>query len=61
MGCMRNRAIQLTIFAAALILGFVPDRFNGLSILAIALAGTAFLFQPGVMLRLRRPKLRLVK
>ncbi|HEX9086477.1 MAG TPA: hypothetical protein VF867_02995 [Arthrobacter sp.] len=59
---MRNRrSLQIIILAAALVLGFVPNTFNGLSVLAILLAGSALLLQPGVMLRLRRPVLRLVK
>lgn len=56
-----RQALQLTILAAALILGFVPQTFNGLSVLALMLAATVFLLQPGVLLRLRRPVLRLVK
>lgn len=56
-----RQALQLTIFAAALVLGFIPQTFNGLSVLAIMLAATVFLLQPGVLVRLRRPVLRLVK
>ena len=56
-----RQALQLTIFAAALVLGFIPQTFNGLSVLAILLATSVFLLQPGVLLRLRRPVLRLVK
>jgi hypothetical protein len=56
-----RQAFQLTILAAALVLGFIPQTFNGLSVLAIMLAATVFLLQPGVLVRLRRPVLRLVK
>jgi len=59
---MRNRRIvQIIILAAALVLGFIPNTFNGLSILAILLAGSALMLQPGATLRLNRPALRLVK
>lgn len=59
---MSNRQIlQLTILAAALVLGFIPETFNGLSLIAIVLASSVFLLQPGVLLRLRGPRLRLVK
>lgn len=56
-----RQKLQLTILAAALVLGFIPESVNGLSLLAILLASTVFLLQPGVLLRIRRPKLRLVK
>jgi hypothetical protein len=56
-----RRNLQILILAAALVLGFIPDSFNGLSVLAILLAGSVFLLQPGVLLLLRRPNLRLVK
>jgi hypothetical protein len=59
---MSTRQIfQLTIFAAALVLGLIPETFNGLSLFAILLASSVFLLQPGVLLRIRRPKLRVVK
>lgn len=59
---MRNRRIlQVSILAAALGLGLIPAAFNGLSLLAILLAASTLLLQPGMMLRLRRPVLRLVK
>lgn len=56
-----RQILQLTILATALVLGFIPETVNGLSLLAILLAASAWLLQPGVMLRIRRPKLRLVK
>jgi hypothetical protein len=56
-----RQTLQLTIFAAALVLGFIPTAFNGLSVLAIMLACSVFLLQPGVLVRFRRPVFRLVK
>lgn len=56
-----RQILQLTILAAALVLGFIPETINGLSLIAILLASTVFLLQPGVLLRLRGPRLRLVK
>ncbi|QOD05700.1 hypothetical protein [Pseudarthrobacter sp. BIM B-2242] len=56
-----RQILQLTILAAALVLGFVPDTFNGLSVLAILLAGSALLLQPGVFANRRRHVLYLVK
>lgn len=56
-----RQILQLTILAAALALGFVPDTFNGLSVLAILLAGSVFLLQPGVLAVRRRPRLYLVR
>ncbi len=56
-----RQILQLTILSAALALGFIPETVNGLSLLAILLASSVFLLQPGVLLRLRGPKLRLVK
>lgn len=56
-----RQILQLAILATALVLGFIPETVNGLSLLAILLAASAWLLQPGVMLRIRRPKLRLVK
>lgn len=59
-GMRTRKVLQITILATALILGFIPETFNGLSILAILLSCTVFLLQPDV-LPLRRPSLRLVK
>lgn len=56
-----RQILQLTILATALVLGFVPETFNGLSVLAILLAGSVFLLQPGVLAKRRRPVLYLVK
>lgn len=56
-----RQILQLTILAAALILGFIPDTFNGLSLLAIVLACSVFLLQPGVLTAHRRPNLYVVK
>lgn len=60
-GMRTRKALQISLLAAALILGLIPAAFNGLSVLAILLAGSALLLQPGAMVRLRRPALRLVK
>jgi hypothetical protein len=46
---------------AALVLGFIPETLNGLSVLAILLPASAFLLQPGALVRLRRPAVRLVE
>jgi hypothetical protein len=43
--------LQISILAAALVFGLIPEQFNGLSVLAILLASPAFLLQPGVTLR----------
>jgi hypothetical protein len=59
---MRTRkALQILILAAALIVGVSQPVFNGLSLLALLSLPAVFLLQPGVLLRLRAPKLRLVK
>jgi hypothetical protein len=59
---MRTRkALQISILAAALIIGISQPAFNGLSVLALLSLPTVFLLQPGVMVHLRRPALRLVK
>jgi predicted ABC-type sugar transport system permease subunit len=59
---MRTRkALQILILAAALIVGVSQPVFNGLSLLALLSLPAVFLLQPGVLLRLRGPKLRLVK
>lgn len=60
-GMRTCKALQISILAAALVIGFIPDTLNGLSILAILLAASVFLLQPGVAPRLRRPALLLVK
>ncbi len=44
-----RRTLQTSIIALALILGFIPAHFNGLSVLAIMLLATTLLFQPGVL------------
>lgn len=56
-----RKALQISLLGTALILGLIPAAFNGLSVLAILLAGSALLLQPGALVRLRRPALRLVK
>jgi hypothetical protein len=57
-----RQILQLIILAAALVLGFIPGTVNGLSLLAILLASSVFLLQPGAMAHFRRrPILRLVK
>lgn len=38
-----RQKLQLTILAAALVLGFIPETVNGLSVPAILLASTVFL------------------
>jgi hypothetical protein len=59
---MRTRkALQISILAAALIIGISQPAFNGLSLLSLLALPSVFLLQPGVLLRLRRPNLRLVK
>ncbi|MET1087187.1 MAG: hypothetical protein ABWY04_08715 [Arthrobacter sp.] len=59
---MRTRkALQTLILAAALIIGISQPAFNGLSLLSLLALPSVFLLQPGVMLRLRRPNLRIVK
>ncbi|GAA4035204.1 hypothetical protein GCM10023063_19500 [Arthrobacter methylotrophus] len=59
---MRTRkALQISILAAAAFIGIAQPSFNGLSLLALLALPVVFLLQPGVLLRIRRPKLRLVK
>lgn len=59
---MRTRkALQILILATALAVGVSQPVFNGASLLALLSLPSVFLLQPGVMLRLRGPKLRLVK
>jgi hypothetical protein len=59
-GMRTRKALQISLLAAALILGF-PETFNGLSVLVILLAASAHLLQPGALIRVGRPALRLVK
>ncbi|MBG0738908.1 hypothetical protein IV500_05660 [Paeniglutamicibacter antarcticus] len=50
---MRTRkALQISILAAAFVIGIAQPTFNGLSLLAIMALPTVFLLQPGVMVRL---------
>lgn len=59
---MRTRkSLQILILAAAVAVGFIPETFNGLSVLAILLASSVFLLQPGVLGRVRAPQLRIAK
>jgi hypothetical protein len=59
---MRTRkTLQILILATALVVGVSQPVFNGLSLLALLSLPAVFLLQPGVLLRLRGPKLRLVK
>ncbi|WP_422758853.1 hypothetical protein [Paenarthrobacter sp. C1] len=59
---MRTRkALQILILAACLTIGISQPVFNGASLLALMALPSVFLLQPGVMLRLRSPKLRIVK
>lgn len=60
-GMRTRKAFQILILAAALVIGISQPVFNGLSLLALLALPTVFLLQPGVLLSLRRPKLRLVK
>lgn len=60
-GMRTLKALQISLLAAALILGFIPETFNGLSVLAILVAASALLLQPGALVRLQHPVLRLVK
>jgi hypothetical protein len=60
-GMRTRKALQISILAAALIIGISQPVFNGLSLLSLLALPAVFLLQPGVLLRLRRPNLRLVK